>query len=120
MADSFAPTASNPGERSSLNSRGHPPDEPGSDAIIGLARARQHVSFVLTALVVGAGILFAIATGFWPSQMRRELAPGLSWMMVSFFGLLVFIFALVGLYAYWAARFYDADWMLNRSAERKQ
>ena len=91
--------------------------EPAPEVVLGLARARQRVSLLLTGLVAGFGILFALATGFAPAAMRLQVVPGLSWMMVSFFALIVFIFAMVSIYVFWAAHYYDADWMLSHLHE---
>jgi len=91
--------------------------EPPPEVVLGIARARQRVSLFLAASVSGFGFLFALATGFAPAAMRLQLVPGLSWMMVCFFALVVFIFAMVGVYVFWAARYYDADWMLSHLSE---
>jgi uncharacterized membrane protein (DUF485 family) len=92
-------------------------DEPLPEVVLGLARARQRVSLFLAALVSGFGFVFALATGFAPAALRIQVMPGLSWMMVSFFTLVAFIFAMVGIYVFWAARYYDADWMLSHLSE---
>lgn len=91
--------------------------EPLPEVVLGLARARQRVSLFLAALVSGLGFLFALATGFAPAALRLQVMPGLSWMMVAFFTLVAFIFAMVGVYVLWAARYYDANWMLSHLNE---
>jgi uncharacterized membrane protein (DUF485 family) len=91
--------------------------EPPLEVVLGLARARQRISLFLAASISVFGFLFAVATGFAPAAMRLQVIPGLSWMMVSFFLLVVFIFAMVSIYVFWAARYYDADWMLSHLRE---
>lgn len=110
----FWARASNPPSHETTARRaGEPPPE----VVRGIARARQRVSLFLAGLVSGFGLLFALATGFAPAAMRLQVMPGLSWMMVCFFALVVFIFAMVGIYVFWAARYYDADWMLSHLSE---